>query len=131
MLESKTDFELEVMLHIAINGHSPVKEPSEDQRIYLIKSKDDQAEIVNVPRYCTNPSATMPIVFEHKISIRWFDGVNCWVVDPQFDNQLGVYSSFSKYELETGGELINQSELRTVVICLIKVLSKKPTHEWR
>ncbi|MBF4375534.1 hypothetical protein, partial [Vibrio anguillarum] len=129
-LESKTDFELESMLHAAINMHSPLHECVRS-RAYLIESEDDQYDIVNVPRYCTNPSATMPIVFEHKISIRWLDGVNCWVVDQQFNNQSGVYSSFSTYQLDTGGELINQSELRTVVICLIKVLSKKQNHEWR
>jgi len=85
ILESKTDFELESMLHAAINQHSPMS-TCIGSSAYLIESTDDQAEIVNIPRYCTNPSATIPIAFENKISIRWLDGVNCWVADQQFDN---------------------------------------------
>ncbi len=128
-LEKKSDFDLEVILHSAINGHD-VKKTNAVNRIYVIAIGKDQYDVVNVPRYCNDANATIPLAFENKISIRWLDGVNCWVADQQFDNQSGVYSSFSTYQLETGGELFHQSELRTVVICLIKVLLKKPSHQW-
>lgn len=108
-LELKTDDEIEFMLHKLL-GNS-------------------ERSSLNAPHYCTNCNATIPIAFENKVSIRWLDGVNCWVADQQFDNQSGVYSSFSTYQLETGGKLFHQSELRTIVICLIKVLSKKTNLE--
>lgn len=81
--------------------------------------------VLNAPRYCTDWNATMPLAIEHKISVRWLDGVNCWVSDQVFDNQGGVYSSFSSYQLETGGEILEQTPLRTIVISLIKVLEAK------
>lgn len=128
-LESKSDFELEVILHVLRNNHNPKCEANERQRIYLIDSDTDQLDVVSVPRYCTDCNATIPIAFENKISIRWLDGVECWVADQVFDDQLGVYSSFSQYQKNIGGELFEQSELRTIVICLIKVLSRKTNLE--
>ncbi len=75
--------------------------------------------------YCNDWNATMPLAIENKISVRYLDGVECWVSDQVFDNQCGVYSSFSHFQVESGGEILEQTTLRTIVISLIKVLEAK------
>lgn len=99
--------------------HQKIGIESKDS-IHIIKGDDHR-----IVDFCTDWNATMPLAIEHKISIRWLDGVNCWVSDQVFDNQCGVYSSFSSYQLETGGEILEQTPLRAIVISLIKVLEAK------
>ena len=111
------------LLHGEIVNHWCLSD--DETYIYDCGPTGDSFYKIELKDYCADWNATMPLAIEHKISVRWLDGVNCWVSDQVFDNQCGVYSSFSSYQLETGGEILEQTPLRTIVISLIKVLEAK------
>lgn len=117
--DTATDFELEVKLHTIVSKRPHVKAPNENQRIYFTSADDgDQVEIVNVPRYCTDWDATMPLAVEYGVELSpCFDG--WWFA--------GVVKSYSYEEevLDYSGITTCEHPLRAIVICLIKVLEAK------
>ncbi|EGR2118859.1 hypothetical protein D6U78_09445 [Vibrio cholerae] len=122
-LETKSDFELELTLHVLLTGRKPLKEASPSQRIYLAASEDgsDQCDIVPVPRYCNDYNETMQLAFDHFLSIRYLDDCKCWVVDQVLTNQFGVYATYSESRIDKTGEMFQQTKLRMIVLTLIKI----------
>ncbi|HAS3166437.1 TPA: hypothetical protein I6Z04_000152 [Vibrio cholerae] len=120
--EKATDFELETRLTILITGEHPVdKAPSERLRCYIANDFDNQyfppeeaRKYVDVPRYCTDISATWPLMIEHGVSVNALSG--------------GDYKAFEIYEKSGvhGNDIADENGLlRAVVVCLIKVLESK------